>query len=234
MPFPPPGLVNRTLRPQTARHYEAGIRHYFIPEVNAGLTLFWIDLHHEIYFNPLGSSVYTTLFGINSNYNKTRRQGLEFSFGVSIPESVLALLGKTGIPENFTIFCNYTYTKATFREGSFIGTDPFTGGLALLSYEYNDIPLVPRHKASLGFDTTIWRGINFAATVSGKLKMFLQSFAIGTVIIKMAHVQTATWGYWFTTVAFTIMLVVTVVSGLRATQRSSFKREDKSGDPAST
>jgi iron complex outermembrane receptor protein len=164
--FPPPGLVNRTLRPQTARHYEAGIRHYFIPEVNAGLTLFWIDLHHEIYFNPLGSSVYTTLFGINSNYNKTRRQGLEFSFGVSIPESVLALLGKTAIPENFTIFCNYTYTKATFREGSFIGTDPFTGGLALLSYEYNDIPLVPRHKASLGFDTTIWRGINFAAVAN--------------------------------------------------------------------
>jgi len=68
------------------------------------------------------------------------------------------------------------------------------------------------------------RGINFAATVSGKIKMFLQSFAIGTVIIKMAHVQTATWGYWFTTVTFTIMLVVTVVSGIRATQRSSWKQ----------
>lgn len=67
-------------------------------------------------------------------------------------------------------------------------------------------------------------GINFAATVSGKIKMFLQSFAIGTVIIKMAHVQTATWGYWFTTVTFTIMLVVTVVSGIRATQRSSWKQ----------
>jgi CDP-diacylglycerol--glycerol-3-phosphate 3-phosphatidyltransferase len=63
------------------------------------------------------------------------------------------------------------------------------------------------------------RGVNFAATVSGKVKMFLQTFAIGTVIIKMAHVQTATWGYWFTTVTFVIMLVVTVISGLRATQR---------------
>jgi len=63
------------------------------------------------------------------------------------------------------------------------------------------------------------RGINFAATVSGKIKMFLQSFAIGTVIIKMAHVQTAAWGYWFTTVVFTLMLVVTVISGIRATQR---------------
>ena len=63
------------------------------------------------------------------------------------------------------------------------------------------------------------RGVNFAATVSGKIKMFLQSFAIGTVIIKMAHVQTATWGYWFTTVTFILMLAVTVISGIRATQR---------------
>ncbi|MHC4060492.1 MAG: CDP-alcohol phosphatidyltransferase family protein [Planctomycetota bacterium] len=68
------------------------------------------------------------------------------------------------------------------------------------------------------------RGISFAATMSGKVKMFLQSFAIGTVIIKMAHVQTAAWGYWFTTVVFVLMLVVTVISGLRATQRSSWKQ----------
>jgi len=67
------------------------------------------------------------------------------------------------------------------------------------------------------------RGINFAATISGKIKMFLQSFAIGTVIIKMAHVQTATWGYWFTTVTIAIMLTVTVISGLRATQRHGAK-----------
>ncbi len=69
------------------------------------------------------------------------------------------------------------------------------------------------------------RGVNFAATFSGKVKMFLQSFAIGTVIIKMAHVQTAQWGYWFTTVTFAVMLAVTVISGLRATQRTSWKKQ---------
>ncbi|MHC4195884.1 MAG: CDP-alcohol phosphatidyltransferase family protein [Planctomycetota bacterium] len=53
------------------------------------------------------------------------------------------------------------------------------------------------------------RGVNFAATVSGKIKMFLQSFAIGTVVIKIAHVQTVT---------------ATVLSGLRATQRDSWKK----------
>ena len=67
------------------------------------------------------------------------------------------------------------------------------------------------------------KGINFAATVSGKIKMFLQSFAIGTVVIKMAHVQTAAWGYWFTAITFAIMLAVTVFSGIRATQRGSYK-----------
>ncbi len=64
------------------------------------------------------------------------------------------------------------------------------------------------------------RGINFAATISGKVKMCIQSFAIGTVVVKIAHVQTATWGYWFTTITFAVMLIVTIISGLRATQRS--------------
>ena len=68
------------------------------------------------------------------------------------------------------------------------------------------------------------RGVNFAATFSGKIKMFLQSFAIGTVMVKIAHVPTATWGNWFTSVTFVIMLIVTVISGLRATQRNSWKK----------
>lgn len=63
------------------------------------------------------------------------------------------------------------------------------------------------------------RGINFAATVSGKIKMFLQSFAIGTVVIKMGHVPTATWASCFTSTVFVLMLVATVVSGIRATKR---------------
>jgi len=63
------------------------------------------------------------------------------------------------------------------------------------------------------------RGVNFAATASGKIKMFLQSFAIGTVVIKMAHVQTAAWGNWFTSVVFILMLAATVISGIRATRR---------------
>jgi len=68
------------------------------------------------------------------------------------------------------------------------------------------------------------RGINFAATMSGKIKMFIQSFAIGTVLIKAAHVPDAAWGHWFTAAVFAAMLIVTVISGVRATQRPAWKQ----------
>lgn len=64
------------------------------------------------------------------------------------------------------------------------------------------------------------RGINFAAVASGKIKMFIQTFAIGTVLIKTAHVRDALWGQWFTLVVFAAMVAITVYSGLDATQRT--------------
>ena len=68
------------------------------------------------------------------------------------------------------------------------------------------------------------RGLIFPAVATGKVKGVLQAFAIGTVIIKMAHVQTATWGYWFTAVTFALMLAFTVISGFAATRRSWWKK----------
>jgi len=62
------------------------------------------------------------------------------------------------------------------------------------------------------------RGINFAAVRLGKIKMFVQVFAIGTVLIKVAHVSAA-WGHWFTLAVFALMVMITVASGLQATQR---------------
>lgn len=66
-------------------------------------------------------------------------------------------------------------------------------------------------------------GINFAATASGKFKMLTQSFAIGTVLVKMGHVQTATWGYWFTSITYAVMVTATVISGLRSSRRPCLK-----------
>jgi len=64
------------------------------------------------------------------------------------------------------------------------------------------------------------KGINFAAVWSGKLKMFVQTFAIGTVIIKTAHVPDALWGQWFTLVIFAATVAITIYSGLSATRRT--------------
>ena len=71
---------------------------------------------------------------------------------------------------------------------------------------------VLRHRAEA-------RGVNFAAVKAGKIKMFLQTFAIGTVLVKTAHVSAA-WGNWFTIVTYAAMIAMTVVSGLQATQRT--------------
>ena len=62
------------------------------------------------------------------------------------------------------------------------------------------------------------QGINFGAVAAGKIKMFLQTFAIGTVLIKTAHVEAA-WGHWFTLITFVAMIAMTIISGLEATRR---------------
>jgi phosphatidylglycerophosphate synthase len=64
------------------------------------------------------------------------------------------------------------------------------------------------------------RGINFAAVKSGKIKMFVQTFAIGTVLVKEAHVREAAWGNWFTIIVFAAMVVLTIYSGLDSTRRT--------------
>jgi CDP-diacylglycerol--glycerol-3-phosphate 3-phosphatidyltransferase len=64
------------------------------------------------------------------------------------------------------------------------------------------------------------KGIDFRAVASGKIKMLIQSFAVGTVLIKAAHVRTANWGHWFTAITFAVMLTVTVISGFSATRRT--------------
>lgn len=62
------------------------------------------------------------------------------------------------------------------------------------------------------------RGVNFGAVWSGKLKMFVQSFGIGTVVIGWAFVSRP-WGDWFTIITFAIMAIVTILSGIQALQR---------------
>jgi iron complex outermembrane receptor protein len=61
-------------------------------------------------------------WGANENYDKTHHQGLEFALDSSVFK-------------NISFFANYSYTKSFFD-----------GGI----YSKNTVPMVPRHKASLG------------------------------------------------------------------------------------
>lgn len=62
------------------------------------------------------------------------------------------------------------------------------------------------------------RGIPFGAIASGKFKMFLQSFGIGTVLIGWAYVSRE-WGDWFTLVTYILMVSATVISGIESIRR---------------
>jgi len=120
------------------------------------------------------------------------------------------------------LVCGTFICFAIIGEPKLFGLGP--GALAVIQWSVAGILIAREAYVTALRHIAEAHGVNFAATISGKVKMFLQSFAIGTVIIKMAHAQTVTWGYWFTTVTFVIMLAATVISGLRATQRSSWKQ----------
>ena len=63
------------------------------------------------------------------------------------------------------------------------------------------------------------KGVNFGAVVYGKIKMFLQSFGIGTVLIGWAFVSRP-WGDWFTLGVYILMVTVTILSGVQALRRA--------------
>jgi iron complex outermembrane receptor protein len=103
--FFPTFQVNPDLKPQTGYHYEAGIRHAFTDQIEANLTLFWIDMRDEIFFNPI-----VPPFGENANFPKTRRLGFEIGAKFK-PLSWLLLWG------------NYTYIRPELLGEPFSGND---------------------------------------------------------------------------------------------------------------
>jgi iron complex outermembrane receptor protein len=92
---------NKDLIPQTADHYELGVRHCFSSSLRTNLTLFSMHIDDEIYYDPI-------TFG-NENYDETRHQGVELSIDTKI--------------KKIDVFGNYTYTEATFKGGDYDDND---------------------------------------------------------------------------------------------------------------
>ncbi len=91
--FSPSG-INLALTPQTARNYEAGIRHYLNKNFLIGLSGYIMKLHNEIYYEP-------TTFA-NSNYDNTVHRGIEFQ-------------GNLKLNDKIRLFSNYAFTNAEFE-----------------------------------------------------------------------------------------------------------------------
>jgi len=94
--------ANPSMKPQTGYQYEAGIRHAFTDQIEANLTLFWIETRDEIFFNPY---TYT-----NENFPKTRRQGIELG-------------AKVRPLQRLTLWANYSYIKPTLQAEPYSGND---------------------------------------------------------------------------------------------------------------
>ena len=132
-----PGL-NTDLQQQTGIQYEVGLKHNYRDKVTFNVTSYWMYNKNEIFFDPV-------LF-INSNYDKTRRVGVEFG-------------AKTDIEKFFEIdfldkaefFVNYTYQDPQFLNG------PNDG---------KDIPIVPRHQAGVGLITKFLE--NYHVSILGR------------------------------------------------------------------
>jgi len=116
-----PGL-NTDISQQTGIQYEMGLKHNFHDAVIVNVTPYWMDLKNEIFFDPVALA--------NTNYDKTRRIGVEVGSRVDLKEFVDA-----DFLDKFEFFSDYTYQNPQFNEGANDG---------------KDIPLVPRHQASGG------------------------------------------------------------------------------------
>ena len=57
-------------------------------------------------------------------------------------------------------------------------------------------------------------GVKFPATPAGKIKLFLQSLAICTVLFQLANLPEARWAIWMKVLTVWTAVVTTVVSGL--------------------
>jgi iron complex outermembrane recepter protein len=129
--FTAPGVV---LQPQVSRDAELGARwSYANGKVDA--RLYRSALTNEIGFDPNAEG---SVFGANTNFDPTRRQGLELDWNHAWSRS-------------FGTRVNAAVRKATFRSGAYAG---------------NDVPLVPRQTLALRGDWTPLAGHRVNAGVN--------------------------------------------------------------------
>lgn len=121
--------LNTNLDQQTGIQYELGIKHNVRDGYVLSVTPYWIDLQDEIFFDPAAGDYG---FGANSNYDKTRRLGVEVGQDLDILK-----LWETELFSKLKVTANYNYQDAEFNGGA---------------YDGRTIPLVAAHQADAGLE----------------------------------------------------------------------------------
>ena len=106
-----------------------GLKHNFHDAVIVTVTPYWMDLNDEIFFDPVALS--------NSNYDKTRRIGVEVGDKVD-----LLKFFSVSFLDKLEFSSDYTYQNPQFLEGANDG---------------KDIPMAPRHQSGAGLMAEFWK-----------------------------------------------------------------------------
>lgn len=128
------GTLNTALNQQKGIQYEVGLKHNFNDTVILSVTPYLMDIQEEIFFDP-GTFE-------NSNYDKTRRIGVEMGQEVNLFKFV-----EIGFLDKLVLTTNYTYQKPQFHGGA---------------NDDKDIPLVPRQQFNSGLVTEFWEHYHFS------------------------------------------------------------------------
>jgi len=128
--------LDTNLKAQSSLNYQVGLRHKISDRFNGSLSLFRMNVKDELYFNAKDFLSFGSWTGRNENYNKTVHEGLETSLEEKLNSWIV-------------LFENYTFTNAYFDGDQYSG---------------NKIPLVPRHKGSIGLRLLLPKDITFNAT----------------------------------------------------------------------
>lgn len=132
-PDPFYGPIVRPLKPQTSNEAELGLQ-YSDNSLSGRASIYGMNLRDEIHFNAISFT--------NQNLAPTRRYGFETEAEYRLSPSLKLSAG-------------YAYTVAKFRKGIYNGFDAFFNPISV-DVSGNDLPLVPRHSASL---TASWQPV---------------------------------------------------------------------------
>ncbi len=131
--------LNTGLDHQKGLQYEVGLKHNLRDTTTIGITPYWIEIEDEIFFDPKSG-----FFGSNSNYDTTRRLGIELE-----QRTNLLKLVEVDVLDRWEVFTSYIYQEPEFLKGANDG---------------RQIPMVANNQWTAGTSFGFWEHYGFSVT----------------------------------------------------------------------